>query len=470
MRKKADIFGVFLLIPILLFIWFQKKVIFGGGESGLSFYHLATLLQSFNHTWSNKLLGNFTGWVLANAPFFWFFAQFEKIGIPDYLIQAFFFGLVLLMSGIGIYLLTNDTFKEKKIAILSILFYWFNFSAMILIWNRFIYAQTALYGYLPLLVYVFKKGLDKKNYFYIILTNLILLLGSMSFISIPIILLYYPILFFYMLFHLTIKKFNSREVIFACIYFFLTIVVWFVFNAWWIMQFFLSLFSTSYVTQIALTPSGDLNTLQILSTDLGNLAYVMRLMHKDFFINMQPVWGNIYQNPLIIIISFFTPFILFGSGLIKNKPKEYYFFAFLAIFEIFFSKGVADPFGGIFYFLFTHFRILEAFRNPFEKIVIALPLAYAPLFGFGLYHFYLLLQKYKRKLAGAVLFLIVFLVCGVLVWPMWNGYVFSSGVPPTNNLAIGDRVLVPNYYDAANSWLDAQKGDFKVLALPMSGE
>lgn len=470
MKNIVRRYGIFLLIPIILFIWFQKQVLFGAGESAVPFYNLSLLAQSYNHSWADRILGNQTSLVLSNYPFFYIFSFFEKIHVPSFLIQAFFFAFVFIVSGVGLYLLVKDIFKREEIAILAIIFYWFNFVSMILVWNRSIYSFTAFIGYAPLLLYVFRKGLLQRKYSYIFITNIILLFGSISFLAVPIVLLCFSILFLYFFYYLISIKRTKQELFFSFFYIVLLIILWLLFNSWWLLQFIQSLFTNTYITGTALTPSGDLGTLQVLSDNLGNLAYVFRLMHKDFFTNMREIWGGIYQNPLMIIVSFIGTFLVFGSLLIKKKPKEYYFFLFLSLLALFFAKGLANPFGGIFYFLFTHIRLLEAFRNPFEKIGLVLPLAFAPLYGFTVFRLYQWVLEKNKKYAFYILIIFLFIMHGVLFFPMWNGWIFTSTEPPTNNPAIGDRVKIPDYYAMANNWLNKQKENFRILALPIAGE
>ena len=236
------------------------------------------------------------------------------------------------------------------------------------------------------------------------------------------------------------------------------------------MQFVQTFFTSSYLFEQAYATSDNYITYSALSNNLGNLNFLIRLIHRDFFLWMKDVWGGIYFNPFFVLLSFLPVIFVFGSAFIKSKPKEYYFYLFLALGAVFFAKGSNDPFGGISYFLFTHSKFFEAFRNPFEKFGLIIPLAYAPLFGFGLYHFYQYLNNKKKILARPITGLVLFLLCGLLVWPMWNGWVFTSNEPPTDNKKIGDYIKVPGYYKEANDWLNQNPGEFRTIALPLKGE
>jgi len=143
----------------------------------------------------------------------------------------------------------------------------------------------------------------------------------------------------------------------------------------------------------------------------------------------------------------------------------------MSLIGLFLVKGISDPVGGIFYFLFTHFRFLEAFRNPFEKIGLILPLFYAIPFSIGVFGFYdYLKNKLSSGFAGISVFLIIVACFVFLVFPIWNGWIFTGSTPPANNLQIGFKVNVPSYYGTANNWLNGQGSDYRVIALPMGNE
>jgi len=64
----------------------------------------------------------------------------------------------------------------------------------------------------------------------------------------------------------------------------------------------------------------------------------------------------------------------------------------------------------------------------------------------------------------------LYLVLVVYVWPMWNGYVFTSGGPPENNPEIGYYIKVPEYYAEANKWLSTNAQGYRAIFLPLAPE
>jgi hypothetical protein len=152
---------------------------------------------------------------------------------------------------------------------------------------------------------------------------------------------------------------------------------------------------------------------------------------------------------------------------------------------LFLTKGAASPGGILFLWAFVRIPVLQVFRDPFEKIGILIPLAFAPLFGASISLIYRGGRGGLRKLLsrmgskGRLLSILlpttlIALICistlGLLVWPMWTGNVFMSTEPPKNNPQIGYSVSVPPFYRQASNWLSNQTGDFRLIVLPIDGE
>lgn len=465
-----NVITLLIVAFILTTVWFHKGLVLGGGEAGVPFYNFQNELSIHSNAWVEKGLGNPTGIVTALSPFFNTLSFLQNLGFSPTFLQASLFLILLSTSFIGIYLLVRSFSPNPTIAFFSSLFYNLNLMAMTVVWNRFQYPFMFFYACLPFVLYFFSKGLREKKIIYVGFLNLFVLAFGMIFTSLPLLILFWIVLSFYWLFFVITYVRNKKYFFWTIGYFILGFGIFVLCNFWWLLQFIQTFFASSYLLQEAYATSDNYLTFIALSENLGNLDYLIRLMHRDFFLWMKEVWIGIYQNPLMIILSFLPLIFIFGSVFIKNKPKEYFFFLFLALVSVFFAKGSNDPFGGIFYFLFTHGKLFEAFRNPFEKIGLIIPLGYAPLFGFGLFYFYKFLQEKKVYLAKVITSVLLIAICGVLVWPMWNGWVFLSNEPPANNPKIGDYIKIPSYYKDANDWLNKKPEDFRTIALPLKGE
>ena len=94
----------------LIAIWFKDGNIMGTGESGLPFYDPKLQLDNFKYAWANYALGHPTNISIASIPTYWFLSIVDGLGVPNFLYQAIFFWLILVISGSSIASLTKQFF------------------------------------------------------------------------------------------------------------------------------------------------------------------------------------------------------------------------------------------------------------------------------------------------------------------------------------------------------------------------
>lgn len=464
---------LWLVVPplILVFIWFRKNLMIAMGESAIPFYNLQNTINSYSHTWSAEGFGFFPGNPIASLPFFWIAILIQKITVSDVLTQAVVFFLIAFGTIISSYFCYKSFLPDKKFGfhlfVIAALFYCFNFIALFSVWNRMQYPFMVFYILLPVALAVFAKGLTSLKMRYVIIFNLAILPFSTAFI-LPFIELLWALAFLYVLFRSVLDRKNKKKVIFYIAFFIVSLAIWIFFNAWWLLQYINFLYSFPIGVY---TSTGNIDTFNALSTAQGNLSYIFRLINRLSLMNMEPVWGMHYSNFLMVIITYIPPFLAFLPLLFKRKPAIIYFFLGLCLFTIFFTKGSAPPFGEIFHFLFSNVRILEVFRGPFEKIGLLLPLSFSILIGYSLYVVGNDLRKrFSRKISNVVVYGSSFLMLTILVFPMWNSWVFSFNEPPQNNLNNGDYVKVPDYYQKVDELVSSDPDEFRGLALPLAEE
>jgi hypothetical protein len=163
-------------------------------------------------------------------------------------------------------------------------------------------------------------------------------------------------------------------------------------------------------------------------------------------------WG-IYNNLFFQVISFIPLAITFYVIAKKREKNDTatVFFITLLLMGAFLVAGSSNFIGKRFYsFLFNIHPFFTAFRNPFEKIGIILPLGFSYFFGFGLS----VLNNQKRRL----LFLSCFLYLVVFSWPLWTGKVFFDYY----------KVKVPGYYSDVNTLINKDNRNVKILLLPLA--
>lgn len=469
-RVNIDLVLILILSTILVSIWFRDGNIMGGGEAGVPFYSPVLQFKNFSSAWANYALGHPTNINIATKPTYWVLAQLQQIGIPGFLIQAFFLWLTLLGSGFGIYYLTREFFPQisKNIVFLSVPFYWFNPFSLVNVWNRFLSNFGIFYAFLPIALLLFIKGMRTKKYIYAILIGLFSLIFSYASSSVAFILIFWLVLLYTAFFHLVFNK--SENKIFVVKFFVLAFFFWFIINFWWINQVFSYLGDGGFAAVAATSFKTDTNyqTFYLLSQRLGNLIDLFRLKHASFFADTANMdWVGIYQFPLITFLESLVTGIILLPIVIKRRQLGVLFTGGLFMLSIFFTKGNNPPLGEIFDKAFIHLSFLQLFRNPFEKLGFVLPLVSAPLFCLGVS---LVIGRCGIKLKKVAHFLLLGWLFIVWGGPFWMSLVFTSPGIPTNKTDVGYQVSVPKYYQEASNWLLSQGGDFRLIVFPIGGE
>ncbi len=110
---------------------------------------------------------------------------------------------------------------------------------------------------------------------------------------------------------------------------------------------------------------------------VADFSHALTLLHPNWPENL---FGRVYfQQPEFLIF----PILAFAAllrvrSLIINRSSFITYFSFLALVGIFFAKGVNEPFGGIYEWLFTYVPGFLMFRDP-TKFYIFIALSYAML-------------------------------------------------------------------------------------------
>lgn len=465
----AIFFGVSSLLAIL---WLRPGLMIAAGESGIPFYNLSAVAKFVVNSWSDVLLGSPASYGVGNFYFFQFLAYLQSFSVPGYLIQVLLFFAVTFISQLSIYAICRKIFPRIGVQyhITSSFFYLFNLAAIVGVWNRIQYPFIIAYALFPLALLLYIKGIEERKFVYAFLINGVILLGLIAFTSIPMLELLWLIFLLYSLFYSLMFYKQRKKILFAFNFLIITTAVWFLFNFWWLLQLYQTLTASSYTLLSAYGLSGNIDTFKTLSSHLGNLAFVLRMMHKDFFLDIGPIWNYAYQNPIVNLVTFLVPVLAFFPLIIKKKQKYVYFFLGMSLVIIFLAKGSSGPFGEVFLFFFSHFRFLEAFRNPFEKFSLLLPLVYAPLIGYSLHMVVKFVKEKKGQFAAQGIFIVIVGSIIGISFPIFNRWIFTGIFEPTNNKEIGYYVDVPSNYKDANNWLNLDKDTYRAVALPINGE
>lgn len=486
-RMLRPQFLILLIASTLTLVWFHKGLLLATGENAIIFDRAPTLLETVSNSWGNIELGGPNIIDASGIPLYLLASFMVSIGLPGVFIQASLFWLFLVSEGLSTFYIVrgfvNDGRRELAATIAG-LFYMLNPYAMIEIWNRFLYTLMFFYAFMPLILLLYIKGLELRRLKYALYIGLASLLIAYSYGSPPLIGTFWLVIASYAVFHIISNIRRLKIVLFTLAFSALTFIIWLSVNSWWLVLFIAILYPGYVVGGLgageAIALEGSKSTLISISKLFGGLINLFRLINIQFLEGMVNVWGPIYFSWGFIAISFLIPILTFVALLFKPRYKLMFYFAILSILGLFLAKGTAPPFGGLFLKVFESFSILQVYRNPFEKLGIILPLGFGTLFGLSVSSIYYWLRKHVLILMGGkridsfvtktAALLLCILVLVVYVWPMWNGYVFTSGGPPENNPEIGYYIKVPEYYAEANKWLSTNAQGYRAIFLPLAPE
>lgn len=413
---KPQIF--FLLIAfVLVNLWFSKNLLFGGTEVGVPTYAPEKILKQISWTWWEALgPGVSIPTVSAAIPFYIFMSILERIGLGEIAIQKIFFFLIIYLQGLGLSLVFKIILPNKeKLSILAGLFYIFNPFMMTFIWHRFIFANFFLSASLPFFLYFYLQLLEKGQFKYIFLFLLTAFLSSYMSASIaPVMALWISILVFYMV-ALAINRRNIKKILKITYSTGALFGLWILTNLWWIYP----LLNIKTIFN-AFTTHGGVETLIALS-DKSTINYVIRGINP-YFLFITEDWGSIYSSLFFQSISW-IPVLFVLVALISKRPNiKIWYLIILFLVGILISKGAAEPFGDFTAWVYAHFFILSAVRNPFEKLGLLVVLPASILITIGISNIWV----FYKNIFSKIIIIILILGSGVYLWPMWSDRLFGS--------------------------------------------
>lgn len=445
---------------VLVSGWFKNGLILGYAEGALPFYDIGRYLLQTEFAWGDHPgLGSVTGIITAAGPSYFLLSKLQQFGVPGYLLQEITFFLVLFSSGVGIYLLTKllSPSLSEKYLLLAVFFYWFNPISLVNIWNRFLLNYIVFWGFLPLALYIFVKGIKEKKYLYVPIFVLLTVLFSYCFSSFVFVLLTWLILLITSIFFGIIEPKNRK---FFLLYFILTAIFFVLSNSWWIGQFIEFTFTKTFQTNIPrfFSTAENLGTLDALSKKTGNLIDVLMFRNASFFTSSALDWVKLYLLPISIFLTVVNILPIFLTMFKARKIKFVLFLSVAFLITVFLMQGTNPPFGVFYYLVFKKITFLQVFRNPFEKFGFLLPLFAAPLYGMGV-----------GMLSKKNFLYIFFFAATLFFWglPFFTGHVFTTSETP--NYKVGYQVKVPDYYVQANRFL-AEFHEARIIEFPIADQ
>lgn len=474
MKNKLlpPILFIVLLTAFLTLFWFKEGLLIGSSESGLPFYNLNGQVRFTSFAWTDTNLGYEAALIVGSKPLYWAFSLLENSKIPGFLIESLFFWLIITISSVSIFFLTRELFPEvgNKIAILASFFYLFNPFSLANIWTRFLTTQMVASAALPLLFYLFLLSNIRKKLYFGVLAGFISVFFSFGISSPAVTLLLWGIFSFTTFFYIVTAQ-KARETFFYLKTFLLTFIIFLIANIWWIAQLIEVNFLKTRFSEINnFFSQGNLDTLSIESQQLGLFKNIFVFLHGIFFTQGQD-WAKLFTFKPVLLVEFFLSLVIFFCTYMYRKNQRVLFLSSLFFVGLFLSKGNNLPFGEIFEYFFVKIPVLQAFRNPFEKLGIISVLTGSLLFAKGLHGIFEFIDgKTKNKLSDVIYVFVLLFVLFIWGKPFWTSEVFSSNENIPKEQAKSYKVEVPSYYKEASSWLKNQKGNFRFVSLPLRGE
>ncbi len=458
--------GLIFLAGLIPLIWLRKGMLVAYGDSGLFLYNSGRRFYESRFAWSSSSTGGPIGFGISTVPLQFLMALLENVGFSLVLKQKLLFCSLLILSGFGMYFLMLTLLGAKKsrpAALASSMFYMFNFFSMTWEWNL-LHLSLFLLPLMPVALTLYVKGLTSGKLSLALSVNLTLLAFAAVLTNPAFVVPFIFFLLVFFLFYVILHKKQKREMLRSLKFSALTILLGILLNLWWILPGAQSVPSVKEAVDLAAERIFSSEQFFQEQTAESPLLYVFRLSTRGaLFLHL---FSKFYFSPVVLLISFSIPILVFASMLYRRKERVVLFFVLSSLVYLFFSKGAQPPLGGIFYWLFENIPGFQMFRSYITKFGPVLMLSYAVLFGMAIARLKNILEKWCPKLmTHLVLFVVLVTILGVYVFPMWTGEVLAYG---SSSRSFSPYVEVPPEYEEARSWLSEATDDFRLVSFPMT--
>jgi len=473
-----------LLFSLTVLNWFKGDFFIFGGDYVPIFHPVEEFIEDsyiwLSHSGSQLALGHAGRHIAEIFPYEFLTAIGSIVGFSPIQLQKGVFYLIMVVSGLSMYLLTVAIFANRhgdmKIAgLFAALCYMFNTYTMFFKWPDRVQSLFA-YMLAPTVLCLYMKGLEQNKPIYSIGLAMTFLFMSPAATTPTYLVLVVLICVAYLLFYnccdadlvsaKTSLAFSGG-----------TIMLIILINAWWILPYIANIYETGgKELQVAKSFASFKSTMAINSQDTS-FVNIFRLMG---YWALDGEYGNDYYYPLlskfykmwfVVIISTFVPIIAFGSTLVKGLEEKYrklvLFFCGVSLISLFLIKGGHDPLGELNEWLFFHLPGFACFRSQYEKVGQILVLVYSALFGFVVSRIYLWVKRVTDEKFGWGFLGAVFLCFFVInVFPFWVG----SNVQGRRGALPPQRIRIPVRYNDAHGWLKRMSDCYRLVIFPLSTE
>lgn len=453
------------ILSLVPFFWFSNNQIINSGDLIYYLFDSHHLRDATSYWNSVRDVGKASVDILNISPYFLVSYLLKGIGFSLGLIEKIFFFSWIFFSGITMFYFVRGVFRTKSNIwpFSSAIFYMFNFYLLQYHWNSF-NRFFFFYAFLPLIFYLFIKGLREKFIWRnVILFSLTTLLIH-STINITYFVILFVVLLSYFIFYFFTNSQKLEKIKFLAFSFLVVFLLNFVVLVPIINRYLNQSVFTYYLSDISFNrtelASSETSFLNILRLG-GNWGFYLG-SNGDF--NFP--YSNVYRSPFFIILSFLSIY-LFTLAFILRKDKYFfnhkifYYFSGVLLIGLFLVKGIHLPFSSVNIFLYEHVPGFGMFRNQFVKLGILVVFPTAVFFGFSI----LLIKDYiKNKKLG-------YLFCGIiLVFYLVYNFPFFTGqiYPKDQNYSKDSRLEIPDYIYNSQEYINNKSIDQRSILAPFN--
>jgi hypothetical protein len=391
-------------------------------------------------------------------PSVFFFSLCEYLNIPLNIAQYLLFSLLLTFIFSSFYIFIDFILKDRYTSIKFITSILFSLNPFIFINLPFIQVLL-VYGVMPLIFYLTALYFKYNQFKYLLFISLLTIPLSYAAVNPPIYSIF--IITIIVAFIVNYIVYTNNKFIFYLKGFVLLFSLIFLLNVFWLISF--------------INVSSELSGVNISkgwfwTSSLSNFLNIFRMLgiwafDKGAFGSLYFPWHHYYEQAIIIVFSL----LLFSSSIVvyfhksffdKKLLKFTYLTSIMLIVSLFLTKGVNQPFGLVFEFLFDNIPGFFLYREPWSKWMILVIFSFVTLLALsltGIVH----LKQSKKYLKYTILS-VVCIGVGLISYPFFSGQliIHDRGDYP------GNDVIIPDYMYQSSSYINNKKLDSRLLVLP----
>jgi hypothetical protein len=451
MSKIRFILIVFLVSLAIVVANFRFLHLAGGDVA--IYINPASMWNDIRYAWSPNLI-NQLGWSNISfglvMPFVIFFKIFSFL--PNIAAEYIYFSLIFCAVFFSsFYFFYNYLFsKNKYISVISSLTYVLNGFFFVYFLN---YNSHLSFIILPLLFILCHQLMENNFKKLIIVIFLISIFIPSAFVNPPVVLPLFLAAFSYIILLITKRGGINRKI---AINILVSIAYFILFNLWWILPFVYTSFSNSISNKIG----GAIHGSIFRTTSLHD---AFRFLGKWSFGNYYLDYKGSTQdylflsNPIFILCNFFVLVLAYWSVIYK-KNKNIFYFIFLSLAGLFFTKGDLAPFGDWYMIFLSKFPLGYIFREPQAKFMIIHVFSISVLLGCLL----LYLKNSGSPSYRKIYFLMLLVILVPSISFLSGGFTPKGCFGPIRSFL----VKIPEYMIEYKNFQKSKKLEYRVLSTP----